>query len=1218
MSVQSGEISIEKAIIRNPLMITADATVNDAIALMSSSSKTCNLFCEIDSEISLQLSHAQNSCILVVTDTKKLIGILTKRDLVTLCGQIENIKSVEQNLAETAIAEIMIYPVYSLLEWEFADIFVAINRFYRYNIRHLPLVNDRGEVVGLVTHDSLRQLLRPIDMLRLLAVSEVMIRDIICAQPTDSIAQIASLMSEHQVSSVVIAENQAEHQNKGLFPLGIITESDIVQYLALELNLWETQAQVVMSFPVVTVERTETLWNVRELMQQRIINHVVVTNCNGQMEGIMTQSSILKTLQPTEVCKLVSNLEARILQLEQDKLALLDNRHQIPDNQGLKNNISVLANLDSNDMFRQFAENSHGVILIREITSGKLLYVSPAYEKLWGKSCDSLYQDPNSWMNSIHPEDRDRILQLYTSKAFFSTEYRIIHPNGMIRWIWGRCFPIKNANEEIYRIAAIAEDITDRKNTEIALQENEQRLTESESLLSGMFERSMVGIAITGIDGKFVKTNPFFQQMVGYSESELETMLFTDHMVDEEIEENLRLRNLVLSDECKSYQMEKRLFHRDGHMIWVKTTTSKIESEHGKPPVFVGVVEDISDRKQAEESLQSLVEGTAAHTGEDFLPALAKYIAKSLEVRHVFVTRLEEDQLELIVSWIDGQLLPAASISIINAPCSITIKEGRFFCAANLQNRFKGNETVKNLEADSYLGIAIVNSKGEAIGSLCVFDDKPITKVQRANAMLQVFAARVSAEIERQEAITELYKLNQQLETRVAERTYELQSTNQQLMLEMAERQKLITLVENSNTELLRANAELARATKLKDEFLTNMSHELRTPLNAILGMSEGLLSSVFGDLNERQRRSLSLIENSGRHLLELINDILDVAKIASGTVNLEIHPISIEHLCKSSLSFIRQMASKKNIQLNLEIEPNLGLIDVDERRMRQALINLLSNAMKFTEKSGKVSLEVKVERNNVDTSDCPNILIFSVIDTGIGIAAEDIGKLFQTFVQIDSSLSRQYAGTGLGLTLVKQIAELHGGSVSVTSQLGEGSCFSMLLPYSTKVKTNDDKHLCYTLSSQTNVTIDFEEITPTNQKYDMSVNPLILLAEDNPTNVETFVDYLSSRGYRLISAINGQEAVTMAIAHQPDLILMDIQMPVLDGLGAMRKIRQDRDLQHIPIVALTALAMDSDREKCLESGADEYLTKPVKLSQLATIIKRLLQKNQNSNRIST
>ncbi|GBO55449.1 circadian input kinase A [Pseudanabaena sp. lw0831] len=1184
MYANSQEVLLEQAIIRSPLTIAASATVADAIALMSVGSQTCNLLCEIGSETDLQLSHAQNSCILV-TEGKKLIGILTERDLVRLCGQNANpetsAQNSAQNLLETAIAEVMTYPVQSLLAWEFTDILVPINRFHRYKIRHLPLVNDLGEIVGLLTHESLRQLLRPIDMLRLRKVREVIITCVIHANPTASVAQIANLMLEKKVSSVVIVEEG----DNGLCPVGIVTEGDIVQYLALELALATTSVQLVMSFPVATVSPDETLWTVREIMQERMINHLIVTNPDGTMEGIISQSDLLNTLQPTEIYKLVSMLETKMSRLEQEKLELLQGRNKLLESQV---QASTFALAGSNNMFRQFAENNRGAIILREFSTGKVVYVSPRYADIWGHSSEYLYQNPDIWMQSIHPEDIDRVLQLYqltVSSGFFSEEYRIIRPDGDIRWIWGRCFPLKNANGKIEQMAAIAEDISDRKIAEIALRESEQRLKASESLLSAMFERSVVGMAITDADGKFVRTNPFYQQMVGYSENELQLMRFTDNMLPEDIEDNLRLRTQVLSGESESYQLEKRLLHRDGKMLWVRTTSSKILDEVGQPPLFVGVIEDISDRKQAEESLQSLVEGTAAQTGENFLPALVQYIADALEVRYVFITQKKGGILEARAAWMDGQLHPTLYFSFADSPCTLTVKEGIFFCADNLQQHFAKCEFIENLDVDSYLGIAIANSKGEKIGSLCILDDKPISQVQRANAMLRVFAARASAEIERQEAIDDLYQLNQQLESRVAQRTQELQFTNQQLSA---------------------ANNELAKATKLKDEFLANMSHELRTPLNAVLGMSEGLMTGVFGDLNERQMRSLSLIETSGRHLLELINDILDVAKIGAGKLDLDLSSVAIEYLCKSSLNFVKQIANQKNIQLKLSVNPSIKIITVDERRMRQALINLLSNAVKFTPKGGKVCLEVNLQATETTelTAECPYVMVFSIIDTGIGISPEDISNLFQAFVQIDSSLNRQYAGTGLGLTLVKQLAELHGGCVSVTSQVDKGSCFSIILPYTESIEL--DK-----LDRAKPPSNSFGESynQASNLENNLAVNPLILLADDNPINIETFSNYLTNRGYRLIFASNGQEAINMTIAQNPDLILMDIQMPVLDGLSAIESIRANPDVNNIPIVALTALAMTGDREKCLAVGANEYLAKPVQLSHLTAIIQQQLQK---------
>ncbi|WP_013324044.1 PAS domain-containing protein [Gloeothece verrucosa] len=384
-------------------------------------------------------------------------------------------------------------------------------------------------------------------------------------------------------------------------------------------------------------------------------------------------------------------------------------------------------------------------------------------------------------------------------------------------------------------------------------------------------------------------------------------------------------------------------------------------------------------------------------------------------------------------------------------------------------------------------------------------------------------------------------------------------------------------------------NAELDRATRLKDEFLANMSHELRTPLNAILGMTEGLQDEIFGQINERQRKSLKIIEQAGNHLLELINDILDVSKIESGQLELHCTSTEIIPLCQSSLAFVKQQAVKKRIQLDFNISSNILMLTLDERRIRQVIINLLNNAVKFTPEGGKVGLEVvQIGENTVR---------FAVKDTGIGIAAENIPKLFQPFMQIDSALNRQYTGTGLGLALVKRLVDLHGGEVSVTSELGVGSCFSVDLPLMESCSTDNF------FDFQTPLTPEVEA-----NSVNLKNAPLILLAEDNETNITTISNYLKAKKYKLILAKNGKEAISLAQSQQPDLILMDICLPGINGLEAIQQIRQLPDLKDIPIIAVTALALTGDRERCLEAGANEYLSKPLKLKELVALIQSLLE----------
>lgn len=404
-----------------------------------------------------------------------------------------------------------------------------------------------------------------------------------------------------------------------------------------------------------------------------------------------------------------------------------------------------------------------------------------------------------------------------------------------------------------------------------------------------------------------------------------------------------------------------------------------------------------------------------------------------------------------------------------------------------------------------------------------------------------------------------------------------------------------ITERKQAEAALHHTNQELMRATRLKDEFLANMSHELRTPLNAVLGMTEALQEQVYGEINSQQMKALQTVEHSGSHLLELINDILDIAKIESGQVELHRSSVAVEQLCQSSLAFIQPQATKKRIVVTTQISPNLPKIVVDERRIRQALINLLTNAVKFTPAGGRITLEASCLSEQWDG----DTVRISVIDTGIGISANNMQTLFQPFVQIDSALNRQYEGTGLGLALVKRFVELHNGRVGVTSEVNVGSCFSILLPLS---QSEDDD---FQLLSPLAPIIESGWMGPSSKQYFQS--PLILLAEDNEASIRTLASYLQAKGCRMELARNGQEAIALAHATCPDLILMDLQMPGIDGVEAMQQIRQHPNLMHVPMIMLSAMMTDSERDRCLKAGATDCLTKPVKFKRLTAAIQQYL-----------
>jgi signal transduction histidine kinase/ActR/RegA family two-component response regulator len=386
------------------------------------------------------------------------------------------------------------------------------------------------------------------------------------------------------------------------------------------------------------------------------------------------------------------------------------------------------------------------------------------------------------------------------------------------------------------------------------------------------------------------------------------------------------------------------------------------------------------------------------------------------------------------------------------------------------------------------------------------------------------------------------------------------------------------------------------------DEFVATVSHEFRNPLNGILGMSEALLEGVFGTLNELQLNAAQTIDRSGEYLLALIDNMADLSQIQAGKLELDLTSVTVTELCQSSISFVEHNAIQKQIQLDLKVPIDLSSIYIDFQRMRQVLINLLNHAIDSTPVGGKVELVVTQVGDMTIANAIANEIAsiqFAIIDTSKEISPIDPSNCTAHFS------SNQDRHVGLGLMLVQPIVALHGGNLSCQS-IGKGNCFQVSLPHNLdNFDITMDGSSYYTNGTDDRSNLIAKEISETTEISGSS--PLILIVEDNALNVNTIESYLTAKGYRSIVANDGQTAIELTEQHDPDLILMDIQMPGMDGLAAIIKIRQNTQLVAIPIIALTALAMDGDRGKCLRAGANEYLTKPVKLKQLHATIQQLL-----------
>ena len=799
---------------------------------------------------------------------------------------------------------------------------------------------------------------------------------------------------------------------------------------------------------------------------------------------------------------------------------------------------------------------------------------------------------------------------------------------------------------------------------------------------------------------------------------------------------------------------------------------------------------EISERQRAEETLRNIVTGTASATGKDFFPALVKHLAIALDVPHVVVTEALGDppeQLRVLAAWSDQTLVENVTFPLDGSPCG-TVVQGSQLChyPDRLQERFPNSNSIKTMQAESYLGMPLVGASGRVIGNLCLLHTQALEVDENKNALFRVFAARAAAELERQwleQARKEAYEA---LEFRVEERTAELLEINTTLETEiqeriaaeaelqrMAERERVTTrvilrmrqsldlndifstttvelrqavrcdrtliyrfnpdwsgsvaaesvatdwnaivpfrlddpdlaktAVDQSNCIIKRLNgtevliqdtylqategglyreqaayccvpdiyaagfdpcylnlletlqarayvivpifcgsqlwgllaayqnsaprqwqeaeirvvsqissqlgvavqqAELFAQTqqqsealrqakdaadaanRAKSEFLSNMSHELRTPLNAVLGFTQ--LMACDSALTQKHQEHVQIINRSGKHLLKLINDVLEMSKIEAGRLSLDVDRFDLRQLLNNLETMLQQRATTKGLQLLVACSDTVPpCVITDEGKLQQVLINLLGNAIKFTQQ-GTVILTVSGDdaRSAIDRpgsaqpGDTTEMLLrFEVQDTGAGIAPDEQNKLFKPFEQTQTGVSTA-EGTGLGLAISQKFVQLMGGEISVTSQLNQGSTFTFALPVGC-VESTDPPAAPQPPPQAVN------GLAPGHPTY------RILIAEDNVTNRYLLSQMLRLPGFEAKSADNGQEAIDLCKQWQPHLILMDLRMPVMDGIEATQRIKADPQTSQTIIIALTASAFEEQRLAFLAAGCDDFLSKP-------------------------
>ncbi|MBL7020560.1 MAG: PAS domain S-box protein [Nitrospinaceae bacterium] len=682
--------------------------------------------------------------------------------------------------------------------------------------------------------------------------------------------------------------------------------------------------------------------------------------------------------------------------------------------------MDITSTKKTEERFRQLAENTEDVFWMEDIAGREIIYISPAFDRIWGISRDKLYKNPRLWMDSIHPDDNSKIidLALYENRQYLierkhKAEFRIVCPDGTVRWILDRAFPVFNDCGELVRIAGISQDITDRKLAEGKLKEAHDRLEVrieertrelkdanlklGEEAVERQRNEERFDISVKGsTDGLWdwsdmvggnVWWSPRFYELLGYENNEF-AMSFAKFVSFLHPEDEERVKEAVRAhlEGHVPYDIEYRLRTKSGESRWFRARGQATWDQNGKPQRMSGSVQDVTDRKKLED---------AAKESEELLKGIvnnssAVIYLKDLNGRYILVNQQYEVLFKLKNEEVQGK-----------TDFEIFPKE---FAEAFVSNDRKVIETKSVIKIEEF----------------APHDDYVHTYISIKFPMLAqdgaiIGVGGISTDI------TERKKMEDELRVH---------------------RESLQKMVDEKTHDVVIAKEQAENANKAKSEFLSRMSHELRTPMNAILGFTQ-LLGMDSMNLTDIQKENLSRISSAGYHLLELINEVLDLSKIESGNMTISIEPVDIVPIVDNVISILGPLTKENDISLEYnKVSGGSCFAEVDSLRFKQIIMNLVSNAIKYNKPNGSVVVSYEKQENGV--------IRVGVRDTNYGITDDKKDKIFKPFERFGINVEA-IEGTGIGLTISKKLIELMNGSIGFESKEGEGSFFYIDLPLADK-----------------------------------------------------------------------------------------------------------------------------------------------------------------------
>ncbi len=778
-----------------------------------------------------------------------------------------------------------------------------------------------------------------------------------------------------------------------------------------------------------------------------------------------------------------------------------------------------------------------------DIVSGQIVW-SPEMFRLFGLDCHSHTASFAALEQALHPEDRAAVFDLIDRSlrdhTLFNTEYRILPRGGEIRWIGAMGKAVYDDAGRAVRMTGICMDITDRRamleksrqwNAEleqtVAIRTAEltaeqartaqalERTTASELRFRTIFEQAPLGLAmINSLTGQIDELNERFAEIAGRTRDEMVSVDWMSLTHPDDLQADLQNMAGLNSGQISGFQMDKRYLRPDGSVVWISMTIAPVAADAGESPRHLCMIEDITDRKEAEDRIRSITDAAQDAIIMMGPRGTITYWNPAAESILGYSAR------EAIGANLHEQLAPERYRTAFHAAFSEFSRTGRGNLVGKRTELFARRKDGREIPVSLSLTAVSLQGTWHSVG------------------ILHDITERLAME-------EQIRQWNVELERRVADRT-----------------------------------VELAVANAAKSEFLANMSHEIRTPMNGVIGMTGLLLDTR---LTSEQRRYAETIRTSGESMLTLINDILDLSRIEAGKLQLETMAFDLRSLLGDCAVLLAPRAREKGLKFTWQAAPEIpSRVSGDPGRLRQILSNLAGNAVKFTDRG-----EVTVRASLLAQTETDLVIRFAVRDTGIGIPADKQPGLFQRFSQVDASATRRFGGAGLGLAIAKELAELMGGEIGVSSQPGVGSEFWFtirLRPAHMQVLENASAEV---------IPVPQPCANPTLQQK----RARVLVAEDNFVNQEVAIGILRKLGVRADAVADGTEAIEALKTVPYDLVLMDMQMPELDGLEATRIIRDPQSpvMNHrIPVIAMTANAMRGDRERCLEAGMNDYVSKPV------------------------